>query len=52
MIIVGDKEMKDNKIALRTRKGGDLGAMLLEEFISKITDEIKNRVSEGCTLEK
>jgi threonyl-tRNA synthetase len=46
MIIVGDKEMNENKISLRTRKGGDLGAMSLDEFISKITEEIENRVIE------
>ncbi|WP_027626870.1 threonine--tRNA ligase [Clostridium lundense] len=46
MIIVGDKEMNENKIALRTRKGGDLGAMSLDEFISKVTEEVKDRVRE------
>ena len=46
MIIVGDKEMNENKISLRTRKGGDLGAMSLDEFISKITAEIEKRVIE------
>ncbi len=33
MIILGDKELEENKIAVRERKQGDLGAMSLEEFM-------------------
>ncbi|WP_125152750.1 threonine--tRNA ligase [Clostridium rectalis] len=43
MIIVGDKEMQENKIALRSRKGGDLGAMDLGNFIAMIKEEVENR---------
>ena len=32
MIVLGDKELEENKIAVRERKAGDLGAMSLEEF--------------------
>lgn len=32
MIVLGDKELEDNKITVRERKQGDLGAMTLEEF--------------------
>ncbi len=33
MIVLGDKELEENKITLRERKAGDLGAMSLEEFL-------------------
>jgi threonyl-tRNA synthetase len=32
MIVLGDKELEENKIAVRERKAGDLGQMSLEEF--------------------
>jgi threonyl-tRNA synthetase len=33
MIVLGDKELEDNVIAVRERKAGDIGQMTLEEFI-------------------
>jgi threonyl-tRNA synthetase len=32
MLVLGDKELEENKIAVRERKTGDLGAMTLAEF--------------------
>lgn len=32
----GEKEVKDNTVSVRDRKYGDLGAISIEEFISKI----------------
>ena len=32
MLILGDKELEENKIAVRERKAGDIGQMTLEEF--------------------
>ncbi len=37
--IVGDKEVEDNTISLRSRKDGDLGASALEDVIAKIVKE-------------
>ncbi|MCH5206523.1 MAG: threonine--tRNA ligase [Oscillospiraceae bacterium] len=37
--IVGDKEVEDGTVSLRSRKDGDLGASLLDEIISKIVKE-------------
>jgi len=37
--IVGDKEVEDNTVALRSRKDGDLGASPLDEVINKIVME-------------
>ncbi|MBV1820140.1 threonine--tRNA ligase [Bacteroidales bacterium MSK.15.36] len=47
MIILGDKEVNENKVAVRSRKEGDLGAIALEEFIQKLNYEIENRVIEN-----
>lgn len=43
MLIVGDKEIKDRTVSVRSHKSGELGAIPLEEFIKKIESEIKNK---------
>ena len=43
MLIIGDKEVENNVVAVRSRKGGDLGKMTLDEFKAKIAEEIKTR---------
>ncbi|MCR1935354.1 threonine--tRNA ligase [Clostridium tepidum] len=45
MLILGDKEMEAGKVAVRSRKDGDLGDISLEEFIEKINNEIKNKAN-------
>ncbi|AKC63956.1 threonyl-tRNA synthetase [Clostridium sporogenes] len=45
MLILGDKEVEAGKVAVRSRKDGDLGAISLEEFIEKIKNEIKDKVN-------
>lgn len=37
--IVGDKEVEDNTVSLRSRKDGDLGASPIDEIITKIVKE-------------
>ena len=41
MIIIGDKELEQNTIGIRSRKDGDIGQMNIEEFLEKIKEEIK-----------
>jgi threonyl-tRNA synthetase len=43
VLILGDKEVADNKITLESRDGGNLGQLSLDELVSKLTDEIKER---------
>ena len=38
-VIVGDKEVQANKVAVRTRQGEDLGQMSLDELIDKLKQE-------------
>jgi len=46
MIVIGEKEMKDKTVSVRSRKGGDMGAMALDDFISKLKDEIDKKISD------
>lgn len=41
MIIVGEKEVEAKAVAVRNRDEGDLGAMQLNEFISRIHQEVE-----------
>ena len=43
MIIVGDKEAENGTISVRTRSGGDEGAMSVESFVEKLTEEVSTR---------
>ncbi|MFL6374215.1 MAG: threonine--tRNA ligase [Pyrinomonadaceae bacterium] len=43
MLILGDKELEENKVAVRDRKLGDIGAMPLNEFLDKITAQRATR---------
>jgi threonyl-tRNA synthetase len=44
MIVVGDKEINNNKLALRKHKVGMLGSFTFEEIIEKLDREIKNKL--------
>lgn len=39
-VIVGDKEVAAQKVAVRTRKGEDLGQMSLADFVSRLSAEL------------
>lgn len=43
MLIIGDSEMKSNKVAIRKRREGDQGEYELSDFITKIKSEISNK---------
>lgn len=43
LIVVGDKEVESQTVAVRTREGVDLGVMKLDEFISRLEDDIARR---------
>lgn len=40
MIIVGDKEAESGNISVRTRTGGDMGAMSFDDFTAKLREEV------------
>ncbi|MDD6251155.1 MAG: threonine--tRNA ligase [Oscillospiraceae bacterium] len=43
MILVGDKDIEEGTISVRSRKNGDEGATTLDEFLSRITVEIATK---------
>ena len=43
MLIVGDKEVENGVVAVRSRKGGDLGTMSLEDFMARIEKEVREK---------
>ena len=47
VVVIGDKEIESNSVAVRARGIGQIGTMSIDEFISKIEDEIKNRSNES-----
>lgn len=43
MLLAGDKDIENNTVSLRTRSGGDKGAMALDEFVEKIVAEVESK---------
>ena len=43
MLLAGDKDIENNTVSLRTRSGGDKGAMSLDEFIEKLLAEVDSK---------
>src|SRR5215208_5994281 len=46
MLVVGEKEMNENKVAVRRQGKGDLGVKAVDEFVSEIRIEIEERKAE------
>ncbi|WP_143872431.1 threonine--tRNA ligase [Catenovulum sediminis] len=43
MLVVGDKELENGQVAVRTRKGEDLGVMTIEEFTAQLKSDIDTK---------
>ncbi len=43
MLIIGDKELEKNEVAVRSRSQGDLGALSIQEFVAQIKAEIETK---------
>ena len=44
LLVAGEREMQSGQVAVRTRKGEDLGSMPLQAFIERLQAEIKAKV--------
>ena len=44
MLIIGDKDVENNVVSVRSRKEGDLGTMSYEQFFTKIKEENDGKV--------
>ena len=43
LAVVGDKEVENNAVAVRTRKGEDLGTMSIEAFEKLLQEDIQRK---------
>ncbi len=43
MLVVGDKEAEARQVSVRRHREGDLGAMAVEDFAARASEEIRNR---------
>jgi threonyl-tRNA synthetase len=43
IIVLGDREVNARQVAVRTQKGEDLGAMSIDEFLTHLSKDIKNK---------
>lgn len=51
VVVIGDKEIEANSVAVRARGIGQVGTMNVEEFISKVEEEIHTRRAESFAKE-
>jgi threonyl-tRNA synthetase len=50
MLVIGEKEMNENKVAVRKQGKGDMGVKGLDEFVKDLVEEIKERSGEEQTV--
>jgi len=51
VVIIGPKEKETGTLAIRVRGHGDVGLVKPEEFIEKLTDEIKRKIKKSVFLQ-
>ncbi len=47
MVVIGDKEMANNSVAIRHRRQGDLGTLSIEQFIERVKEENTKRLADA-----
>jgi threonyl-tRNA synthetase len=43
MLVIGEKEVNENKVATRRQGKGDTGVLTIDEFISAVNEEVKSK---------
>jgi len=43
MLVLGDREVETGEVSVRTRTGGDQGAMPVAQFLAQIKEEIRTK---------
>ncbi|MDN3657502.1 threonine--tRNA ligase [Ferruginibacter paludis] len=43
MLVIGEKEMNENKVATRRQGKGDTGVLTIDEFIAAVNEEVKSK---------
>ncbi|MCH8500381.1 MAG: threonine--tRNA ligase [Aliidiomarina sp.] len=44
LLVVGDREVEEGQVAVRTRRGEDLGKFAVADFMARIREEVSSRV--------
>jgi threonyl-tRNA synthetase len=52
MLVVGDREVEEGKVAVRDRKAGDIGAVPVEEFAARALELARTRSREGLARQE
>ncbi len=52
MLVVGEKDMNENKVSVRRQGKGDLGVKAVDDFLNEITNEIEERRSDDVIIEQ
>lgn len=47
MLVLGDQELQNGSLSVRSRKQGNQGALSREEFLARIRHAIESRQAEG-----
>ena len=43
MLVIGDKDIENNTVSVRSRKEGDIGAMSVDDFVARIVEEVETK---------
>lgn len=43
LVIIGDKELEDQTVTVRSQKGDDLGSFSVDDFVQRLQQEIEQR---------
>ena len=43
MLVLGDKDIEEGAVSVRSRKEGDLGSRKVDEFIADLLEEIRTK---------
>ena len=43
LVIIGDKELEEQKVTVRTQKGEDIGSLAITDFTQRLKQDIANR---------
>ena len=43
LVIIGDKELEEQKVTVRTQKGEDIGSLAINDFIQRLKQDIADR---------
>ena len=44
MVVVGDKDIENGQISVRSRSKGELGSMTFDTFLARLQQEIEEKV--------